>query len=476
MSEPNRLAASPHRVRAGRGCDVRRLLHPVLIVCIALIASAAHGQVPSPLWRTPIDEPGICGISGRWLALPHQSAPVRVWAGLITVPDGGPSAGELVTRHRQHLADLTADWKQESRQLKVPEELESRVRHASQFRPQYFDVVVTQADAGSRLDWFVDYNIDGQLEHQGAVTWTAAAPADPSRLDRALRLALEISGTIATAHDAGLPTGEAPAKRAATEPRKSRPPSDKTARLQQRLSQLDHPAIRKQHLLDIVAAADDLIRQIERLDGPESLRLADPLYRKGRALGYRELPDVVAREPVKDPAKLQADFESNFSRLNSLVDVTQPKYVLLAIRRERRRGCRGMALDLLEQYRQTHSAPLWYHKKRYDLLYELDVTLAAHQAAADLWLVGKRPRRPIPVVIFWHGRKASSLDVSWGPLSPWRTKSLKLRRVSSTAHEGVVWLPRDSSFEVRASASDVTQFTTDAAFVQAGATVTLHDR
>lgn len=151
---------------------------------------------------------------------------------------------------------------------------------------------------------------------------------------------------------------------------------------------------RKEHLTDVIAAADDVIDTIKsnkitrwlalraNPDQPASVRrqkkaeeqrgiLVDALYRKGRALAYRELPDVVAEHPIEDQAALDEAFEENFQRLARWVDTTEEDYYLLHIRRDRRRSRYGSAIKLLNKHMDSASPPSrLQHKKRRDL-YEL---------------------------------------------------------------------------------------------------------
>ncbi|MEQ9410382.1 MAG: hypothetical protein RIK87_21790 [Fuerstiella sp.] len=193
---------------------------------------------------------------------------------------------------------------------------------------------------------------------------------------------------------------------------------------------------------------------IERCDADATISrnlLTDALYRRGRALGYMELPDVVARVPVEDPAALQRQFEATFRRLDELVDTTAPDYILLRIRRERRRGCRGLALELVDLYRTTHPRPIWHYKKRYDLLTELGADFHAHQAAAEMWFRSRHPGRLVPVLVRVHddhpaGHK--TFTGSWRPLEPFRTGSLRLSAMPHGHFEGVVWLEEGREFTI----------------------------
>lgn len=439
--------------------------------------SAATSADTTMLWRTPAHGFGICGLSGRLLSVPEDSGtPIRAWAGLLIQPDGGPFAAELRLRHLKQVGERFSDWKQQAFGAGKSAEISRRIRHAGMFHPVYFDVVVIQTKLDTALQWLTDNDLDGVLEPSGTVTCiqfpredsVATSPADW------LRLSFAMTAATVEVTDAGPPEVEDPVRINKQSKSVSQSPRDETERLQRRLMTLDVPSTRKQNLSEIVTTADELIQELTGIYGSDSTQLADPLYRKGRALGYRELPDVVARTPVENPAQLDRDFEATFARLQSLVDVTGPKYVLLAVRRERRRGFHGEALDLLEGYRQNHLQPDWYHKKRSDLLSELKLDLISHQAAAELWLHGARPKRPVPIVFRMDSATSeNSFHVSWSEARPWRSDKLRLRQVSPSGMECVAWLPVHSVHQVRLGPHQFHKFQTDTATIRSGSVVTL---
>ncbi|MCH7689000.1 MAG: hypothetical protein IH899_20380 [Planctomycetes bacterium] len=160
------------------------------------------------------------------------------------------------------------------------------------------------------------------------------------------------------------------------------------------LHRLDHEKSRKQHLPEVVAAAEYVLAQIDteklaahygtnvNAENPEEVKLrktmdeqksvlVDTLYRKGRALGYMELPDVIAEHPIADPQAHDQAFEANFAELRKWVDTTDQKYFLLHVRRERRKGRYGNALKLLNKYIPTSAPNYWSMKKRRDIYEKL---------------------------------------------------------------------------------------------------------
>ena len=151
---------------------------------------------------------------------------------------------------------------------------------------------------------------------------------------------------------------------------------------------------REERLPEIIAAADAVIAAINRDDlarhfgtqidagDPQQAAarkertaerddLVDALYRKGRALGYMELPEVIAKQPIADPAAHDAAFEETFRELSRWVDTTDDKYYLLHVRRERRQGRQGLALKLLNRHLASEPPREEHFEKRRDMYGEL---------------------------------------------------------------------------------------------------------
>lgn len=166
-----------------------------------------------------------------------------------------------------------------------------------------------------------------------------------------------------------------------------------------RLHRLDAEDHRKERLEAVVEAADAVLAEIDtaalaahygtnvnpedsdakaaRQEMDEKRKiLVDALYRKGRALGYMELPDVIAEHPIEDPEAHDRAFEANFAELRKWVDTTEKDYVLLHVRRERRRGRFGTALELLNRHAESSAPNYWYVKKRRDIFEKLGWTHA----------------------------------------------------------------------------------------------------
>ncbi|MCH2124065.1 MAG: S8 family serine peptidase [Pirellulaceae bacterium] len=158
------------------------------------------------------------------------------------------------------------------------------------------------------------------------------------------------------------------------------------------LHQLDQESTRKDHLHAVVSAADEVIQRIDqqalanffgkridlKKDAEKKKRfeehraqLIDALYRKGRSLGYMELPEVLEKHPIEDPAAHATVFEENFAQLQLWVDTSDEKYFLLEVRRERRSQRFGNALKLLNKHNPNGTTNSWLFKKRRDLYQDL---------------------------------------------------------------------------------------------------------
>ncbi len=446
----------------------------VLVILVggsAGFADASSGW--SAAWRTPAGPDGICAVSGRWLKLPpsHQDV-LRAWAGIRTHDPTDSACCVIRQRHDRQRDRQIRRWQADIQDGCGPQELSRRRQQTSCFTARYTDFVVIQQPGTAVPLLLVDENADGVLEVPGEVPESGLNPDAASENDWTTWLMIQPNGD-GTIRSAGLPElPELP------EPPEIEGPAPQTLpeRLMHRLRRLDHPVHRKRHLPEIEATADRLLAFLSKSDSANRPLLAEVLYRKGRAIAYRDLPDVRAVHPVDDPAALQKRFEACYRRLAELVDMTQPAWILLAVRRERRRGCPGRALELLEQYRRTHPNPVWYLKKRTDLLNELGLSTAAHQTACARWLSGAPPRQPVPVILsVYTAGEVPSTSGNWRPDAPWRTRSPRFRRVAPDRLEAVVWLLPFRSYEWSVGTRR-TGWTLDASFVRSGCrrTVRLH--
>ena len=103
----------------------------------------------------------------------------------------------------------------------------------------------------------------------------------------------------------------------------------------------------------------------------EQKELIDALYRVARAIGYRELPDVVANEPIADQADQDRQFKEAVAALETWVDLDEAPYSLLKIRQLRREKHPAQAIQALNKL-LNDEAPLMHFKKRRDLFTELN--------------------------------------------------------------------------------------------------------
>lgn len=175
--------------------------------------------------------------------------------------------------------------------------------------------------------------------------------------------------------------------------------------LRLRLHWLDQEEVRKDRLDEIVAAADALLATIDQPALRERLAdralgtqagnenreqtdwqkaaVIDALYRKGRAIGYRELPEVVAEHPIEDPAALDKAFRDNLTELARWTNVEAEEVYLLKLRDLRRDQKFGAAAKLL-QNRATEEAGFWSAWKRFEIYDSLGWTAEREMARSDL--------------------------------------------------------------------------------------------
>lgn len=146
---------------------------------------------------------------------------------------------------------------------------------------------------------------------------------------------------------------------------------------------MDLPIRRKTLLKQIDGSAVRLIKSLKAQNELDpSIRLATEfaMYRRGRALAYRELPDVVKQTPINDPEQLNQEITSAYQDLIDSAGEGRPEFILLEIRILRRSKSFGNALGLLEKYGSLIK-PQWYLKKRRDLLGELGWEIPYAEAA-----------------------------------------------------------------------------------------------
>ncbi|OYP35830.1 hypothetical protein CGZ80_10560 [Rhodopirellula sp. MGV] len=149
---------------------------------------------------------------------------------------------------------------------------------------------------------------------------------------------------------------------------------------------LDQPSLRKQSLDLIVEQCDWVVKHCQnRLsalrdegvlhDGEAAVEavqiysawLADALYRRVRAIGYRELPEVLAKNPIADLELQNQAYEDAYHQLSAVVPINDWRFVLTRVRFERRRGNAAKAYRVLLEHGYQGPAIPWYFKKERDL-------------------------------------------------------------------------------------------------------------
>ena len=194
-----------------------------------------------------------------------------------------------------------------------------------------------------------------------------------------------------------------------------------------RLKRLDNHK-RDEHLPAVVQAADAVLAQIDTAalaahygvnldpDDAEAAEqrkemdkskdtLVDTLYRKGRALAFildggedgskpKADADDESEATEKETHDLIEAFERTFAELRKWVDTTDDKYVLLHIRREKRHGRLGNALELLNRHLKTAKPQEMLFKKRIKLLDELG--WAHWRDYEKKWLLLRMPKEYPP--------------------------------------------------------------------------------
>ncbi len=93
----------------------------------------------------------------------------------------------------------------------------------------------------------------------------------------------------------------------------------------------------------------------------------DAAYRLTRAIGYRELPEVIAEHPIANQTAQDADYEAAFFQLCGLVEIRNPRFALTLVRYHHRRNEPVKAYEILTRYAYEGPSTPWYFKKERDL-------------------------------------------------------------------------------------------------------------
>ncbi|TWT65025.1 hypothetical protein [Allorhodopirellula solitaria] len=92
----------------------------------------------------------------------------------------------------------------------------------------------------------------------------------------------------------------------------------------------------------------------------------DAAYRLTRAIGYRELPELVAEQPIVDQAAQDEAYEAALFQLCGLVEIKDPRFVLTLRRYHHRRDEPIKAYRVLRRHAYEGPATAWYFKKERD--------------------------------------------------------------------------------------------------------------
>jgi hypothetical protein len=146
---------------------------------------------------------------------------------------------------------------------------------------------------------------------------------------------------------------------------------------------LDQVQYRRIYPAEIAEAALKLLSMLELSAPAEADSYAQgrahTLYRRVRALAYRELPEVVEQQPIEDRAKYEAELIGAYEQLKELVG-HRAEFIKIDVRMLRRDGQYGRALELLTDHGKWIEKP-WFLKQRRDLLRELGWESPATEAA-----------------------------------------------------------------------------------------------
>lgn len=357
-------------------------------------AEPGQGCIERLLVPVHCEQSVVRSVTGRRIEIGRPLQVTQAWAGILTDRTGGPLKSVVMARHRAAHRTTRHQLLRDDRPGCDRKDRALLQRQTDVTTPWYFDLLLLATPATTQTGTLlltIDYDLDRCVEDESLQSVRVAGSLQQLRSAARIQLHRTTGGWVARPVPAAARSEDAEPTSGGDDRWGDASEAGLHRTAVARLRALDAAAVRKQQLPRVVDAAAALIKQLDPTDQGQRRFLIEALYRRGRALGYQELPDVIQKFPVSNPADLQRRFESNFQHLARLVDTTAPRFILLSIRRERRRGCYGRALQLVERYRTTHPDPVWYHKKRFDLLHESSRGLAVHQAAADLWLHGRQP-------------------------------------------------------------------------------------
>jgi hypothetical protein len=147
---------------------------------------------------------------------------------------------------------------------------------------------------------------------------------------------------------------------------------------------LDQEQYRKTYPDEIADAAIRLVGLLDQLKPvTKEIQAAKAfcLYRRTRALAYREMPEVIKEKPIEDPVKFEASLIGAYNQLVAFSGKGRSEFILVEIRMLRRDHFYGRALNLLTDH-SVNIERQWFLKKQRDLLRELGWEAPAKEAAA----------------------------------------------------------------------------------------------
>lgn len=150
------------------------------------------------------------------------------------------------------------------------------------------------------------------------------------------------------------------------------------------LQWLDQKQYRRTYPREIADAALRLFGLLEQVK-PQSKEIQQArafcLYRRVRALAYRELPEVAKALPIEDQKEFDAELIGAYSQLTKLGGEGRSEFVLVEVRMLRRDRFYGRALAHLTDHAEQIDTQ-WFLKKQRDLLRELGWEFPATEAGA----------------------------------------------------------------------------------------------
>ncbi len=160
--------------------------------------------------------------------------------------------------------------------------------------------------------------------------------------------------------------------------------SDDIGVRQLHLHWLDQKQYRKTYPREIADASLRLFGLLEQVM-PQSTEVEQAsafcLYRRVRALTYRELPEVAQAQPIEDQGKFDSELLGAYNQLLEVVGKGRSEFVLIEVQMLRRDRFYGSALDRLTDHALQIDKP-WFLQQQRDLLRELSWDFPAKEAAA----------------------------------------------------------------------------------------------